>query len=58
MMTRRVPLARKNLFQDRRRALLAVGGVGAALVLVLVLAPTRASTPSRPLTPSIGRRSP
>ena len=37
MMTRRVPLARKNLFQDRRRALLAVGGVGAALVLVLVL---------------------
>jgi putative ABC transport system permease protein len=37
MMTRRVPLARKNLFRDRRRALLAVGGVGASLVLVLVL---------------------
>ena len=37
MMTRRVSLARKNLFQDRRRALLAVCGVGASLVLVLVL---------------------
>lgn len=36
-MTGRVPLARKNLFQDRRRALLAVGGVAASLVLVLVL---------------------
>ncbi len=34
---RRVSLARKNLFQDRRRALLAIGGVGASLVLVLVL---------------------
>jgi putative ABC transport system permease protein len=36
-MTGRVSLARKNLFQDRRRALLAVTGVGAAFVLVLVL---------------------
>ena len=27
MMARRIPLARKNLFQDRRRAVLAVGGV-------------------------------
>jgi len=33
----RIPLARRNLFQDRRRAVLAVGGVAAALVLVLVL---------------------
>lgn len=37
MMTGRISLARKNLFQDRRRALLAVCGVGASLVLVLVL---------------------
>lgn len=37
MMTGRVSLARKNLFQDRRRALLSVLGVGAALLLVLVL---------------------
>jgi len=37
MMTGRVSLARKNLFQDRRRALLAVCGVGASLVLALVL---------------------
>ncbi len=37
MMTGRVSLARKNLFQDRRRALLAISGVGASLVLVLVL---------------------
>jgi putative ABC transport system permease protein len=37
MMVRRIPLARKNLFQDRRRAVLAVGGVAASLVLVLVL---------------------
>lgn len=37
MMTGRVPLARKNLFQDRRRASLSVSGVAAALVLVLVL---------------------
>ena len=36
-MTGRVSLARKNLFQDRRRAVLAISGVGAALVLVLVL---------------------
>ena len=36
-MSGRVSLARKNLFQDRRRALLAVSGVGASLVLVLVL---------------------
>lgn len=36
-MTGRISLARKNLFQDRRRALLSVSGVGAALVLVLVL---------------------
>jgi putative ABC transport system permease protein len=36
-MSRRVPLARKNLFQDRRRALLAVLGVAASMVLVLVL---------------------
>ena len=34
---RRVSLARKNLFQDRRRATLAIFGVGAAFVLVLVL---------------------
>ncbi len=37
MMSERVPLARKNLFQDRRRAVLAVGGVAASLVLVLIL---------------------
>lgn len=36
-MARTVPLARRNLFQDRRRAALAVGGVGVSLVLVLVL---------------------
>lgn len=36
-MAGRVSLARKNLFQDRRRARLAVGGVAASLVLVLVL---------------------
>lgn len=36
-MTGRISLARKNLFQDRRRAALAITGVGAALVLVLVL---------------------
>lgn len=36
-MTGRVSLARKNLFQDRRRAVLSVTGVGAALLLVLVL---------------------
>lgn len=37
MMNGRVSLARKNLFQDRRRALLSLTGVGFALVLVLVL---------------------
>jgi putative ABC transport system permease protein len=36
-MTGRVSIARKNLFQDRRRALLAICGVAASLVLVLVL---------------------
>lgn len=34
---RRVPLARRNLFQDRRRLLLSTGGVAVALLLVLVL---------------------
>jgi putative ABC transport system permease protein len=34
---RTVPLARRNLFQDARRATLAVAGVAVALVLVLVL---------------------
>lgn len=37
VVTGRVSLARKNLFQDRRRALLAISGVAASLVLVLVL---------------------
>ena len=36
-MTGRVPLARRALFQDRRRAVLATGGIAAALVLVLLL---------------------
>jgi putative ABC transport system permease protein len=36
-MAARVALARKNLFQDRRRAALSLTGVGAALMLVLVL---------------------
>lgn len=36
-MNRRVPLARRALFQDRRRAALAAGGVAAALLLVLML---------------------
>lgn len=36
-MTGRISLARKNLFQDRRRALLAISGVASSLVLVLVL---------------------
>jgi putative ABC transport system permease protein len=36
-MARRVPLARRALFQDRRRAVLAAGGVAAALLLVLLL---------------------
>jgi putative ABC transport system permease protein len=34
---RRVPLARRNFFQDRRRAGLSIGGVAVALLLVLVL---------------------
>ena len=36
-MTGRVPIARRALFQDRRRAGLAAGGVAAALLLVLFL---------------------
>jgi putative ABC transport system permease protein len=36
-MTGRVPLARRALFQDRRRAALSAGGVAAALLLVLLL---------------------
>jgi putative ABC transport system permease protein len=36
-MSRRVPLARRNLFQDRRRAALAVSGIAVALLLVLML---------------------
>ena len=36
-MTGRVPLARRALFQDRRRAALAAGGVAVALLLVLLL---------------------
>lgn len=36
-MPRKVPLARRALFQDRRRAALAAGGVAAALMLVLLL---------------------
>lgn len=36
-MTGRVSLARKNLFHDRRRAALAILGVSASLLLVLVL---------------------
>ena len=34
---RHVPLARRNLFQDRRRSALSIFGIAAALVLVLVL---------------------
>ena len=37
MIGRRVPIARRALFQDRRRAALAAGGVAAALLLVLLL---------------------
>ncbi|MFA5773967.1 MAG: ABC transporter permease [Ilumatobacteraceae bacterium] len=33
----RISIARKNLFQDRRRATLSIAGVSAALVLILVL---------------------
>lgn len=36
-MNGRVPVARRGLFQDRRRAGLAAGGVAAALLLVLML---------------------
>ena len=36
-MIGRVPLARRALFQDRRRAALAAGGVAASLLLVLML---------------------
>ena len=36
-MAGRVPIARRALFQDRRRSVLATGGVGAALVLILLL---------------------
>lgn len=36
-MARRVALARRNLFQDRRRSSLSIAGVAAALLLVLVL---------------------
>lgn len=36
-MGRHVPLARRALFQDRRRAALATGGIAAALLLVLLL---------------------
>jgi putative ABC transport system permease protein len=34
---RQVPLARRNLFEDRRRALLALVGVGSGLLLVLLM---------------------
>jgi putative ABC transport system permease protein len=37
LLGRRVPLARRNLFQDRRRVLLSTGGVAVALLLVLIL---------------------
>ena len=36
-MTRRVPLARRYLFGERRRAVLATAGVAVALLLVLIL---------------------
>lgn len=36
-MATAVPLARRNLFEDRRRALLALGGVGAGLLMVLLM---------------------
>jgi putative ABC transport system permease protein len=36
-VSRRVPLARRSLFQDPRRAALSAGGVAAALLLVLLL---------------------
>jgi putative ABC transport system permease protein len=37
LLGRGVPLARRNLFQDRRRVLLSTGGVAVALLLVLIL---------------------
>jgi putative ABC transport system permease protein len=37
MRSHRVPIARRNLMSERRRATLAFGGVGAALLLVLLL---------------------
>lgn len=36
-MVRAVPIGRRNLFSDRRRAILGVAGVGVALLLVLAL---------------------
>ncbi|MGE0308048.1 MAG: hypothetical protein AB7Q27_20085 [Acidimicrobiia bacterium] len=36
-MGRRVSLARNNLFQDRRRAAMAITGVAVSLLLVLLL---------------------
>jgi putative ABC transport system permease protein len=49
-----VPLARRNLFQDRRRVLLSTGGVAVALLLVLVLGGIFAGA-MRQLTDSIDR---
>ena len=37
MGMRRVPIGRRNLFADRRRALLGVAGLASALLLVLAL---------------------
>jgi putative ABC transport system permease protein len=37
LLDRGVPLARRNLLQDRRRVLLSTGGVAVALLLVLIL---------------------
>lgn len=36
-MSRSVALARRNLFADRRRAAMAIGGIGSGLLLVLLL---------------------
>lgn len=36
-MNRDVPFARRTLFEDRRRAVLALGGVGSGLLLVLLM---------------------
>jgi putative ABC transport system permease protein len=33
-----VPIGRRNLFSDRRRAVLGIAGVGVALLMVLMLA--------------------